>query len=190
MASDLEYSRGCLKVVKSKTKGRMLVAARQIQEGECVLRERPVVSMTTYQRRKYVCDYCLNFNEDDVNHPLNLACEECEIVWFCSEKCKKKRMTTHSQYECHSFRGVKKHYDSSLIQKNLHNEQTLSTLFFLVRILNSRIKYKEDEGEDEEKSQISPFDLWGGSVKANYKGLHQKKKRLINSLLQRVGRNS
>ena len=78
-------------------KGRYVVAARDIEVGECLIHEEAIVNLV---KSKHSLTHCYNCNKDTALTPL--PCHRCAAVVFCSTECSEK---SHSRYAftCYSI---------------------------------------------------------------------------------------
>ena len=69
----------------SPERGRYVVAARDIDVGECIIHEEAIVNHVKFQLST---SHCYNCNKDSRQRPF--PCDKCAAVVFCSNKCKEK----------------------------------------------------------------------------------------------------
>ncbi|KAJ3017876.1 UNVERIFIED_CONTAM: Alkaline ceramidase 3 [Siphonaria sp. JEL0065] len=84
--------------------GRYAVAARDIKEGELVLKGKAFGIATTHACRKECCSSC--FNVYTMASSLPFSCPICSSVYYCSAKCQQSHTPLHSQYECSRFKDL------------------------------------------------------------------------------------
>jgi hypothetical protein len=77
-----------MKVVRSKERGRFVVAERDLKKDELVFEENPYSFTINPIRSQFVCDFCCGYSKDDLNQQLKISCSECNDVFYCSEQCK------------------------------------------------------------------------------------------------------
>lgn len=70
-----------VRVASSPDRGRHLVAARDIEPGELIAEDRPVIRVLKKEFTKSHCWHCLKRVE------RTFPCGRCTEVIFCSEKC-------------------------------------------------------------------------------------------------------
>lgn len=80
-------------VVEIEGFGRGLVASRKVNKGDCILRERPLVSVLL-KHEKWYCSYCMK------NALAPLPCHQCSSEMYCSLKCKGIACRKYHNLEC------------------------------------------------------------------------------------------
>ena len=78
--------------------GRHVVATRNIEAGEVVFNEAPIVSVLCPEEdaTTEACSVCFAYIRDDAPMP----CPTCSQTVFCSLTCRRKALDTHHRYEC------------------------------------------------------------------------------------------
>lgn len=79
-----------LTITENATFGRHLIASNNIEEGETLMRCQPFASIHMVSSE----DKCFSCGNNDIN--VNLDCEHCESIHFCSKKCIGN--TSHKKY--------------------------------------------------------------------------------------------
>lgn len=77
-----------------ETFGRHFVATRDIQPGEIIIVEDSYVCFPKNNQRYTTCSHCLQFSWNGI------PCENCPIVMYCSESCKKEARKSYHDIEC------------------------------------------------------------------------------------------
>ncbi|KAL6266544.1 hypothetical protein P5V15_003391 [Pogonomyrmex californicus] len=107
-----------------QTRGRHLVATRDIRPGTVLIVDRPFSFSTDAPALGRNCLHChatLKL-EDSVRIP----CRDCQTVSFCTETCRKEAWETYHRYECPVF-----NYFFKNSSKNL-SEESQQTSYFLL----------------------------------------------------------
>lgn len=68
-----------------------------------IAREQPLAAVLSPQFQELYCATC--FGEIDENSELNLACDDCSQVTYCSLKCQRNDWKTVHQFECEILRS-------------------------------------------------------------------------------------
>ncbi|KAI8830280.1 hypothetical protein BJ741DRAFT_620259 [Chytriomyces cf. hyalinus JEL632] len=84
-------------IVSSDARGRYAIAARDIREGDVVLRAQGYAAVCTQVCRKEVCSGCFQAYSLGV---LGLKCDACSMAFYCTLECREKSFDLHSRFEC------------------------------------------------------------------------------------------
>jgi len=108
----------CASVEYHKERGRYLTAGRKIKRGEIVAVESPVVAFPVIKECEDYCNSCYKsliqtasadappavHAPEPAHSPAHssdpLPCEQCQVVFWCSTKCKIRAISSHHKYEC------------------------------------------------------------------------------------------
>ena len=74
--------------------GRFVVAARDVQPGEVIFTESPIISTTCDEHVENICLTCLRYTTSP------LPCPTCSDVNFCSLACRQMALASFHKYEC------------------------------------------------------------------------------------------
>lgn len=94
------YTKTPVKVAYLEGKGRSLVAARDLQPNDVILRCFPYTWAADEKYGSIICRYCLAEKLIDEDNPFSCCCPHCNQVWYCSEACKLSDASVHRGYEC------------------------------------------------------------------------------------------
>jgi len=87
-------------------KGRFLVAKRNLRENELVLSSEPYFIFVNDPRKASVCDQCLAYDEEMIDRTLDLFCEKCKEVFYCSKECQYIAWHSYHKWECKFFQNL------------------------------------------------------------------------------------
>ncbi|XP_030853046.1 histone-lysine N-methyltransferase SMYD3-like [Strongylocentrotus purpuratus] len=105
-----------VRVVKSATCGRKLVATSRFAPGQCILEELPYVYTLCDNTRGLYCDFCLKKSS------TLKKCSSCNYVRYCNTSCQKRDWTRCHKQECKILQKI---HPSP---PDLHGAQLLSHL--------------------------------------------------------------
>ncbi|KOX74156.1 SET and MYND domain-containing protein 4 [Melipona quadrifasciata] len=84
-----------------ETRGRYLVATRNIKAGSVLIVETPFAFSTKKEALDTNCLHChITFKSSD---NVKIPCYFCQTVSFCTEKCRREAWQIYHQYECFIF---------------------------------------------------------------------------------------
>jgi hypothetical protein len=109
----------------NSSSNRCVVAARDINCGELILRSSAVGVSSHRKHTLLFCGNCLRYSEDPAR-PLTCRCDSCDNIAYCSESCRTSDALIHKSH-CAQLAGVMK-------SKNLGREEA-SHVRMLFRIL-------------------------------------------------------
>ncbi|KAJ1569336.1 hypothetical protein HK096_003447, partial [Nowakowskiella sp. JEL0078] len=92
-----------LELQRSADEGRFVVAARDLIQGEIILRARPFGIALYSIARRNACHACFSFS---VPGSLSISCLSCKAIAYCSIECQHKHYNFHSKYECHPLSEI------------------------------------------------------------------------------------
>jgi len=120
-----------LRIVKTEDRGRIAVAAEDLQKGTVVLVNRALGLSVSKPGTATICDRCSKGSPD----VLGFRCEQCEAVFYCSAECKSEAQLSHAT-ECR-------------ILKEVESNTTISSYEFqmmklAVRLLNVKCNEKKN----------------------------------------------
>lgn len=107
-----EFASG-IEGLESPELGRYVVATRDLEPGELVLKEKAFSSIVNYNRTKDVCATCKKYRYpkgDDKSEADFLTCDECRSTVFCSEACKEVAMRDYHPWECHYLQRLQTNF--------------------------------------------------------------------------------
>ena len=160
-------------------KGRGLFATRDINEGECIFSEKPLVSVQFAWNRKckyLACQHCLkpletpqqayqrlSRDEETVLPPINnelsvptiVNCQQCNEE-YCSEECMTQAFNTYHQTLC--TKGDPAHPLNNLIEtwKTIHYPPETTNVMLIARLISQAIQH---DSASEVNEIVSSFDL-------------------------------
>jgi len=100
----------------SPERGRYVIASRDLQPGELVLREKAFGSIVNHDRIKDVCATCKKYCYPDEELKF-LTCEQCRSVVWCSQECKDVGFRDYHIWECHYMKRLQvnfRHYSMAM----------------------------------------------------------------------------
>lgn len=107
---------------RSETKGRYLVAARDVDEGELLLVDQVYACAVLPSHKKRVCNGCFRAQKKRLDN----SCRDCGQVYYCSDACRRRHWegTGETAKWCvpHSMLcGALKHFASSKCDNEMEN---------------------------------------------------------------------
>eukprot|EP01103_Thecamoeba_quadrilineata_P002444 TRINITY_DN123_c0_g1_i1.p1 TRINITY_DN123_c0_g1~~TRINITY_DN123_c0_g1_i1.p1 ORF type:complete len:401 (-),score=74.24 TRINITY_DN123_c0_g1_i1:66-1268(-) len=118
---DRWYQNAPVRMIFQEGKGRSLVAAKNLAEGETVLKAHPYVWAADENHRSQVCRHCLR-----ENHNSTLSCPLCGQVLYCSNLCQRMDSYLHKGIEC-------KLLQSWELDPNVYEPDVIAEMKLLVR---------------------------------------------------------
>ncbi|XP_034190876.2 SET domain-containing protein SmydA-8 [Osmia lignaria lignaria] len=94
------------KVARSEKFGRYLQAAKNLQAGEVILREKPIAVGPITSSNDYVCFACLRLLPK-IKKGIQYLCSKCNVAPLCGPGCE-EQSKHHTPYECDTFKNNKK----------------------------------------------------------------------------------
>eukprot|EP01102_Stenamoeba_stenopodia_P004764 TRINITY_DN1511_c0_g1_i1.p1 TRINITY_DN1511_c0_g1~~TRINITY_DN1511_c0_g1_i1.p1 ORF type:complete len:466 (-),score=157.01 TRINITY_DN1511_c0_g1_i1:1058-2407(-) len=95
------YSRlGAVEVAYLPSKGRSLVASKDLDTGDTLLKCFPYTWAADEKFKTIICRYCLIEKIVDEENPFATSCSQCNQAWYCSESCMVSDAPLHKGYEC------------------------------------------------------------------------------------------
>lgn len=92
------YAGRPVEICSTPERGRFLVAARDIEEGETVLLSAPYAFSVTEPEKRRVCSRCLRICSAPAAE-YDLCCSDCGEVWYCTRECLQQDAPLH-HFEC------------------------------------------------------------------------------------------
>lgn len=105
-----------IKALYLPERGRYVVATRDLQPGELVLREKAFGSIVNHNRTKDVCATCKKYCYPDDSTKF-LSCDDCRTTIWCSQACKEAALKDYHLWECHYMKRLQsnfRHYTMAL----------------------------------------------------------------------------
>eukprot|EP01112_Ceratiomyxa_fruticulosa_P004675 TRINITY_DN1521_c0_g1_i4.p1 TRINITY_DN1521_c0_g1~~TRINITY_DN1521_c0_g1_i4.p1 ORF type:complete len:278 (-),score=51.38 TRINITY_DN1521_c0_g1_i4:677-1510(-) len=121
-----------LEVKYAPNKGRYVVASRDINAGEVIMRALPFSASVQDHLKTFVCNNCYKYRPDN---KYNLRCVKCNEVWFCSDLCYQSMQKEHEDFECKYFkrmRGLTTEFDTD---QWTETRATLTSVTKLARLI-------------------------------------------------------
>lgn len=130
-----------VQIRRSETKGRYLVAARDVEEGELLLVDQVYACAVLPSHKKRVCNGCFEVGKKR----LEISCRDCGQVYYCSDTCRNQHWEGNGESAkwCvpHSrLCGTLKHFASSKCDNEMEN---------VLRMVLEVIARREIEGEED-----------------------------------------
>lgn len=94
--SDVIFEDGVIEC-REDFRGRFLTAARDLDAGQTLIKEKPFASIVNQKHNKVVCCFC---KCQPIPEETKITCESCEVATWCSERCQSESMAMFHQYEC------------------------------------------------------------------------------------------
>jgi hypothetical protein len=91
--------------------GRFVVSTKEFSKGEWVSEvAEPYSYCVNDEFKRQACGYCLKLNDDD----YWTWCEECQTVFYCSERCRDRHREEKHPFECNVLRVLRRNIEWSL----------------------------------------------------------------------------
>ncbi|KAM9971991.1 hypothetical protein ACTFIW_011981 [Dictyostelium discoideum] len=94
-----------LELKSSENEGRYLIATRDIQIGEDLLKCKSYFAVTSETLKTTSCFNCIKQLPSVIK--LSLKCNQCNEIWYCNEQCKNENINKHQHYECKFYKKLK-----------------------------------------------------------------------------------
>eukprot|EP00057_Strongylocentrotus_purpuratus_P016263 XP_011670737.1 PREDICTED: histone-lysine N-methyltransferase SMYD3-like [Strongylocentrotus purpuratus] len=99
-----------VRVVKSATCGRKLVATSRFAPGQCILEELPYAYTLCDNTRGLYCDFCLK------QCSTLKKCLSCKCVSYCNKSCQKEDWTRCHKQDCKALKRIHPKVPGDLVQ--------------------------------------------------------------------------
>ncbi|KAM9957415.1 hypothetical protein ACTFIR_009520 [Dictyostelium discoideum] len=127
-----------LKLSNSESEGRYIIANRDIDIGESILKCKSYFAVTCEDFKKNSCYNCIKLIKSPSPQQVP-RCFGCNEVWYCSEKCKQDNQAKHQHYECTFFNNIK---SPKLIQNSKLDFDSYSEIRIILGLLS---RYYQDK---------------------------------------------
>ena len=87
------------KLKEFNPKYRALEAARDIKEGELIMKCQPIAHAVLSSMRMRICSHCLRERKE-----LS-RCSQCKVMFYCDKQCQVRDWSFHKQ-ECKSYEAI------------------------------------------------------------------------------------
>lgn len=77
------------KLKEFNPKYRAIEAARNIKEGELIMKCHPIAHAVISSMRTKICSFCLKEQEEQ------LRCSQCKVMFYCNKQCQQKDWSFH-----------------------------------------------------------------------------------------------
>ncbi|EGC35483.1 hypothetical protein DICPUDRAFT_33308 [Dictyostelium purpureum] len=157
-----------LELKKSETEGRYIIATRDIDVGENLLKCKAYFSMPCEIYKKITCGNCVKIikrpQQEKKKKVKEYKCNVCNEIWYCSEFCKKESQPIHAHYECKFFKKIKAPKLSEWeIDPDTFTEVRMMvgviSRFYQERVLNKKFNLSNYLKEQQEKRLLNQEEL-------------------------------